>query len=425
MDNHKNSEQFEPWLYDDDWENGKIHSKAKGVFYILLVFALFWNAISFPATYFAIIDIYNSWQIDRIDPVLFILIFPIVGLGLLYFAFSAYRQWSAFGTLSLMLDPYPGSIGGEVAGYVDIPVIWRSGYKIKVVLNNVHYTISRSAPERNRRQNIIWSKHCAVEYQPCAAGIRILFKCPIDGGQESEKESGNSYYRWEVNIQAEHDHSKLKLDREFDIPVYKLDPPQFSRLNIHARLPEMETENIDEQQVKITQHTRSLELFFPRTRYRSMPFGVFLVGLIFMGITGFLGYATWSDIQHTIEGFSILAAGMSCFMTLIFALVSIVIIGNGFHLMSNDLTTKIDSTGIMVNSRSWLNSSEKKCALEDIKKISKTNNMSNGQGNQSVIYFTISAELKKHPPLVIGDGIKGQLAADALIKLINKQTEVS
>jgi len=148
MNNDQNLDSNFPWLSEKNWQNGQIHSGARSTFYISLFFALFWNAISFPIVFFAMRDIFPDWNIDRLDPALFVLLFPIVGLILFFWVYKTYRQWSAFGYLSLTLDPYPGSIGGDVGGFLELPVAWRSDYNFKVTTNCVHHTITRSGKKK-------------------------------------------------------------------------------------------------------------------------------------------------------------------------------------------------------------------------------------------------------------------------------------
>lgn len=409
-----------PWLDEKDWINGQINSNARGAFYLALFFTLFWNAISFPIAFFAISDTYHGWNIDHLDPVLLVLLFPLAGITMMFWAYKTYKQWSAFGRLSLTLDPYPASIGGEVGGFLELPVSWHSGYEFNVSINCIHHTITRNGKNSSHRQSIVWKKHAAVDYEPSAKGIRLKFKSPIDEGlNDSEAKEGRSYYRWVVHIKGQYKQAKITLDREFDIPAFKLNKPESSHLHIMASAPQIDIEDISEEQVQIKQHTRSLELNYPRSRNTSIGRGLFVFALIFLGATGFLGYETWSEMQRSSSSF--FSAGITGSMSLIFGLVSFALLGFSIHLLSNSLQVLIDSSGIKVLSQSIFRNSTKTVSLSHIRKISKKTTMSSGQGTSATLYFTITAELDNHKKLTLGNGIKGQLAADSIIKLINKQ----
>jgi len=186
-----------------------------------------------------------------------------------------------------------------------------------------------------------------------------------------------------------------------------------------ASAPQVDIEDISEEQVQIKQHTRSLELNYPRSRNASVGRGLFVLALIFLGTTGFLGYETWNEMQRSSSSF--FSAGITGFMSLIFGLVSFALLGFSIHLLSNSLQVLIDSSGIKVFSQSIFHNSTKTVNLSQIRKISKKTTMSSGQGTSATLYFTVTAELDNHEKLTLGNGIKGQLVADSLIKLINKQ----
>ena len=418
---HHNLDFGSPWLDEKDWQNGQIHSSARTALYVSLFFALFWNIISFPIAFIAITDTYHGWNIDHLDPVLLVALFPIIGIGLIFWAYKAYRQWSAFGRLSLTLDPYPGSIGGDVGGFLELPVRWRSGYDFKVTINCIHHTITNNGKNSSHKQKIVWKKHAAVEYEPSVNGIRLKFKSPVDEGLiASEPQEGRSYYRWVVHITGQYKQSNINLDRDFDIPVFKLNTSQSSHLHIMASAPEVSIEQISEEQVHIKQNTRSLELNYPSSRYGSMGKGLFIFALIFVGVTAFLGYETVSEIYSS-GSFSLFSVGITGFMSVIFGLTSLTMLGFALHLLTNHLEVLIDSNGIKVVSQSLIHNSTKTASLSQIQKISKKTTMSSGQGTAATLYFTVTAELDNHKKMTLGNGIKGQLVADSLIKLINKQ----
>lgn len=268
------SNQYDqPWLDDNKWTNGQIHSDAKKSFYVIFWFALIWNLFTFPLAYFTMADVYSGWHFNRFDPALAVLLFPFIGLVMANMAYKTYRQWATFGILNLTLDPYPGSIGGEVGGHIELPVPWKSGYNITVALNNVHHSISRSSNNSSHSQSVVYRKHCSVHYEPSSVGIRIYFKCPVEDlpeVHESEDAKGNSYYRWVVSIKSEFKKSQKPFNRDFDIPVFRMSSPQTSSLSVNTSIPTINAEDIQQEQVIIKKGSRSLDLFFPASRNRQM-----------------------------------------------------------------------------------------------------------------------------------------------------------
>ena len=48
-------------------------------------------------------------------PALIAVLFPLVGVGMLYSAIVRTLEWRRVGRLALVLDPFPGSLGGDAA----------------------------------------------------------------------------------------------------------------------------------------------------------------------------------------------------------------------------------------------------------------------------------------------------------------------
>jgi len=415
-----------PWLAEEGWHNGKIHSNARHSYYSLLFITLFWNIVSFPIAYFALSDHYHGWHINHFDPVLLVLLFPPVGIILLFQLYKNYRQWSAFGLLSMTLDPYPGSIDGEVGGFVELPVAWRDGYEFKVNLNCIHYTISRQGSRNARHyQKVVWKKFAAVDYAASDQGIRLKFKTPVaDDLHESDlnSKSDYSYYRWVVHIKGQYKNSNIYLDREFDIPVFKRAASQHSAIIITSPAPEIEVQDLSSRQVRIKHNQRSLELDYPRSRYASIGTALLFFALFFLLSGGFLGDVALSDWQRS-SSFALLSALFTGFMSFCFGLTGILMLAYAVHLLSSHLTVLINNDGIHVKNHSLVYRSTQSVKLSALRSISKKSTMSSGDGVQAKRYFTISVSLANYKTLTLGNGIKGQLAADSLLKLIKQHVK--
>lgn len=66
--------------------------------------------------------------------------FPLVGIGLLIWAIRTTLEWRRFGQTLLTLDPYPGSIGGHVGGFIEVPIRFLETQIFKLDLLCVHHT---------------------------------------------------------------------------------------------------------------------------------------------------------------------------------------------------------------------------------------------------------------------------------------------
>jgi hypothetical protein len=95
-----------------DWQHDTC---AKASLWFARGFAIFWNAISSPVLFAFQGELARGNQMRWIA-----LLFPLVGLGLLVWAMRQTLGWRRFGMTLLGLDPFPGAIGGDVGGTVEL-----------------------------------------------------------------------------------------------------------------------------------------------------------------------------------------------------------------------------------------------------------------------------------------------------------------
>ena len=104
----------QPWLWRPDWAAGEIHSspRAKAIFFVLL--AIFWNFCTFSA----LASLRTNVDPERAKITAWLMLFPLVGLGLLLIAIRALLQWRLYGDSTFQLKLVPGTIGGALEGVI-------------------------------------------------------------------------------------------------------------------------------------------------------------------------------------------------------------------------------------------------------------------------------------------------------------------
>src|SRR5512143_2176863 len=103
-----------PWLWRADWAAGEIHSspKAKAIFFALL--AIFWNFCTFSA----LASLNSNVDPDRGRITAWLMLFPLIGICILFTAMRALLQWRVYGESTLQLKVVPGTIGGALEGVI-------------------------------------------------------------------------------------------------------------------------------------------------------------------------------------------------------------------------------------------------------------------------------------------------------------------
>ncbi|MCP4186168.1 MAG: DUF3592 domain-containing protein, partial [Gammaproteobacteria bacterium] len=143
------------WQSRKGWGSAKIASDAvKGAWFYWL-FAIFWNAISTPVIFILPDELENENYIALVA-----LLFPLVGIFLLYKAITTTLEYRHFGKVFLEMDPYPGAIGGHVGGRIQVTRLDHhkvsEASELSVQLECIYSYMSGSGKNRSRRESIKW-----------------------------------------------------------------------------------------------------------------------------------------------------------------------------------------------------------------------------------------------------------------------------
>ena len=179
-----------------DWQHGRIGSTAAKERWYYLGFALFWNAVAQPVFWLLALQEKNLelWKIALVA------LFPLVGFWLLYLAAIKWLQWRRFGQPVLEMDPFPGSLGGEVGGTIELPLRYRMGRKIDVSLSCVHEYVSGSGKNRSRHEKVLWRERGTAFSEMGLRGTRIKFKFAVPEHQPPTSAPSSDCIKWVVHI---------------------------------------------------------------------------------------------------------------------------------------------------------------------------------------------------------------------------------
>ncbi|MBU0621661.1 MAG: DUF3592 domain-containing protein [Gammaproteobacteria bacterium] len=268
-----------PWLARPEWADNRIRSTARTGMYAIWFFAVIWNALSLPTT-FVMQDV---WQKEG-ALALIILLFPLVGLGLLSWAIKLTREWRRFGVTPLSMDPFPGAIGGDVGGEIELRVPYQPALACEVTLSCLYSYESGSGEDRSQQERVEWQDSGYAQVEPTAQGMRLRFRFAVPAGlRPSEEETGDHYF-WRLSIKAKSQSGDL--DRSFTIPVYATaEQSRFLQLDTGKTVPPGAPEMKAESLLPLRRNGTVQELYYPMFRQPKIFPVVLLVGIIF-AITG-------------------------------------------------------------------------------------------------------------------------------------------
>ena len=206
----------QPWLDSKDWCDNYIASDAKYTHWVLWGIAALWHVFTIPL-YLNGDEIWRKAQEDPLTLIAFI--FPLAGIGLIGAACHATRVKRRFGETPLVLDPFPGSLGGQVGGIIDTSIPFDPEQRFDVSLRCIRSYMSGSGKSRSRKETIRWSGDgiCHAEADGAATRLRFRFDVPC-GQPASDAKKDKDYILWRVQISCEMEGPDFS--RGWVIPVF-------------------------------------------------------------------------------------------------------------------------------------------------------------------------------------------------------------
>lgn len=393
-----------PWLARAEWADNQILSAARTWVYVLWFVAVIWNALSIPAT----IAVPEVWR-DEGALALIILLFPLVGLGLLYWAVRKTLEWRRFGATPLRMDPFPGAIGGDVGGEIELGVAYVPNMACEVTLSSLYSYVSGSGKNRSRHEEVKWQDSGYAQVDRATRGIRLRFRFSVPEGLHPSEEEEGDYHLWRLNIKAEL--PGVDLDRSYTIPVYATaEKSRLRYLDSTMEVPRGAPEMTAESLLPLRRNARVQELFYPMFRQPGVSLVLLVVGTVF-AITGVI---LWGKAQQ--EG------GGLYFIGGIFTFLGGITAVAGFYMAFNTLYVAWDGKQVLSIRRllgirvQWKNAQYHE--LREIKL--KQGATSNQKGSSHRINYHVVAELAKGE-IVLAENLDSHSKAKLVVEFFRKQ----
>ena len=383
------------WQTRADWRDNRIRSGARATLWFAWGFAICWNAISSPVLFVF------PGELARVNQMMWVaLLFPLVGLGLLVWAARQTLAWRRFGVTLLELDPFPGAIGGDVGGALELRLPYNPKHRFRVMLTCQHVYTRRTGDGNETVRDAKWQDEQPAIVEPGLRGtrLRFLFRSPTDQPESSAGDGGR--YQWTVQIAGSL--PGTDFDRSWQIPVLKDAGPQTARLPIRRR--EEDAEPLEAPgRLRIRETGAGIELYYPYLRHPGMTLGILAMGVIFIA-------PIW--LIDTFSGNSGVPAPMLWLFTVIGALILVW----GIYLPGNSLRVTAGRQGLTAVRGILGLQLARHAVADDIAGIGKSIGMQSRQGNRTQAYYRIQARTRDGRRITLGDALTGASRVDALIE---------
>ncbi len=400
-----------PWLARTDWRppaGGRvatIQSGSRRVMWFAWFFAGIWNLVSAPMAALVPSEVLEKHNY----PALVALLFPLIGIGLLAWAVRRTLEWRRFGLAPLHLDPFPGSIGGDVGGIIELVLPFASNRRFEVTLTCLRSYVSGSGRNRSRQESAKWQDSRLAHTEPGGRGTRVAFRFEVPTGlPESDAERrGNSYHLWRLNLRARL--PGTDLDRDYDIPVYAT--AKASESLPDRALEETERRHRDEsgheaaRRFQLGHSVSGSSLHFPMGRQRGAGSGILLVGTLLAGVGGFL-----------------LTRGDAIVIGSVFGLIGGLLASGGLYLLLNSLDVYRHGDDLVsVRKLLGLPIRTRRLRLDEFARLEPRVSLKAQSGGKYTIYYSIRAIDRHGHAVTVGEGFEGDSETRAAMELIARE----
>jgi hypothetical protein len=376
------------WQDIGDWKDGRVRSGAKTMIWISLLFGVAFTGISLPGV-LAVPEEIGKGNYT----VLLVLLFPLVGIGALTLFVHSLIAWRKFGKTEVILDPAPGSIGGDFGGHLDTRIKWMPGLKMNITLDCQHLKTSGSGKNRSTRTSVVWQREGLATLSPGPEGTRCEFRFDIPDHLPQSEKASSDYHRW--LLQLECDLPGVDFRRNFVVPVFRSAAARRSSLNIDYIKNSEPLSKAPDRIVHISNTTEGLAFYYPWYRHLWMGIMTTVIGSIFVISGYFIGQESGGIL------FPVVFGGMGGLCAII-----------GLYLLGNTLTTTVSPTGIRIVRNIYGIRFQRKAAREQIKKLERRIGSQMQTGSSMRVYYAIDARTHDGRKITIADTLEGSRLAD-------------
>jgi len=396
----------EPWLLEKKWSEGRVKDGNKTSLIFFVIFALFWNGISWITTIAAYRDGVFS---EKLGVAAIISIFPLIGLFLIRLAIHQFLKYKKYGTSIFELAEVPGFIGGTLGGviFTKVNVVPEDGFKL--ALKCIQKRTTGSGKNSSTHTHTLWENSSVVKKDALAedrsqSAIPVLFDIPFDT-RPTQVVSPREVIYWELSVNAAT--PGVDFAATFIVPVFKTAKSDPAKTAQTIRRQEANTSKSDPASLpeEPIPHLKINSDFAEETHYTFETFRNFKQGIapFFLGLGMSIGvYFLFK------EGGSLIIFG------LFLSLFAVICLLGSMGLLHSNLEIRVSKSSLRFKRRSFFFSSERQTAPSDIDKFEVKESFK--VGNTS--YYDIHVHLESGKKLKIPTKIKGQTDTDRLITLI-------
>jgi len=349
----------QPWKWKKKWLAPTIEQNAGSTAAAMWFFAIFWNAISVPATWIVAHDRHAPKAANLVY------LFPLVGLGLLANAIYQTARWRKFGRTRFVPSTMPGAIGGYLGGVIEVPARVLPEADARLALKCIRRVTSGSGKSRSTTENVLWEHEERIARDKWVTGmggtqVPVLFFIPPECTGTDDSDSNNEV-AWRLSADAAV--SGVDFSVQFDVPVFATGETAVPPESDQPLLEAYSAVSLDDAALRDCGVRRTSDTFYFSSSH--LPGTKITTAVLQLGILALLGWFIGREIPGIVWAITI-------FFGLILSLFTIDVWCDGFEL-------KIEGHEVVVTKpRPW-GTKVTRVARAEVKRVKSDKSMSSGQ----------------------------------------------
>ena len=275
-----------PWLWRRDWAEGRIPDNTRTTVWVAWVFAVFWSSVTIPIGWAGIIT-----AARESNPKLYlVLVFPLVGVGLLAWAIRLTLRRVKYGSSWLTLSSVPGVVGRGIAGAVRIPAALGPENGFDATLTCLRRITTRNGKSSSTSERILWQEENRVngisirDVAGPGMQVPVAFRIPADAAG-SDSTNPNDQTVWRLTLSA--NVPGVDYHASFEVPVFRTgdisagDDVEYPAVSLATAAPYRQPAT---SRITVKRNQRGTEIFFPAARNPGVALGTTIFTILWTGL---------------------------------------------------------------------------------------------------------------------------------------------
>ena len=375
----------------------KIYSRASEQLWQIWIFTAVWNVVIWLIMFKEgdrIIEAFDA------NPVFyFFVIFPFVGMMLIYQAVKKTLEKRKYGRTPVVLNPFPGQVGGRCSGYLDLPLAKDSAGQATVTLTCIHHRASTdSRGRRHMHEKALWQDKVAVKLHYYGRFSRLEFAFNPPEHMPGSEDESDDYHSWQLHVQIAV--KGVDYDRVFELPMKKIDDQTRAanaRYQFKAEKVERFQETQDAPAPEISTTDGGLRFYYGYARNKGLGLALlgFGIGLMLMGYFFFQPFKEFLPLT-------------SLLMSATVMLIALLLSGFGLFLLANNMTVEVSPAGIIKQQRIFGVLLREQIRIDELADINLKQTASSSSGHQINVWYSLQAVTKDGRRVCIGDTLASE-----------------